>query len=191
MRRGYLIEAVAEQLDHRRHHALERGRAGQIFEPADGRRRAQILAALRQPTDRHLEGGIGAQHIAVVAVGIARRDQQGSIPDHLRKLVPHPVRVARIFEAGSQPFGDPKPLLDGRQQQDAGIRGEPTAIETDMHRLARDGWQTRQNPRTLVHGGRELRWPRVIRLQQPNYTEIQRLIPIPPSISAYPVNFSG
>jgi hypothetical protein len=28
---GYLLEAVAEQLDHRRHHAFERGRAGQIF----------------------------------------------------------------------------------------------------------------------------------------------------------------
>ncbi len=43
---GNLFEAVAEHLDHRRHHALERGRAGQVLQPADGRLRAQIGAAL-------------------------------------------------------------------------------------------------------------------------------------------------
>jgi hypothetical protein len=160
---GHLIEAVAEQLDHRRHHALERGRAGQVFEPADGRLRAQISTRLRQPPDRHLERGIGLERVAVVAVGIARCDQQRAVADHLGQFVPHPVGVARVFEAGGQPFGDLEPLLDGRQQQDAGIRGEPSAVETDMHRLARDGWQTRQNPRTFVHGGRELRCLRMIR----------------------------
>ena len=55
----HLLEAVAEHLDHRRHHALERGRTGQVLQPADGRLRAQIGAALGQPPDRHLEGGIG------------------------------------------------------------------------------------------------------------------------------------
>jgi hypothetical protein len=71
--------------------------------------------------------------------------------------VPHPLRVARVFEAGGEPLGDLQPLLDSRQQQNTGIRGEPSAVETDMHRLAGDGWQTRQNPRTFGHGGRELR----------------------------------
>jgi hypothetical protein len=28
---------------------------------------------------------------------------------------------------------------------------------SDMHRLARHRWQTRQNPRTFPHSGRELR----------------------------------
>ena len=159
----HFLEAVAEQLDHRRHHALQRGRAGQVFQPADGRLRAQILAALRQSPDRHLEGGVGFERVAVVAVGIPRRDQQRAVSDHLGQFVPHPVRVAPVFEAGGQPLGDFEPLLDGRQQQDAGIRGEPSTVETDMHRLARDGWQTRQNPRIVPHGGRELRWPRLIR----------------------------
>ncbi len=92
---GHLLEAVAEQLDHRRHHALERGRAGQVLQPADGRLRAQIVAALRQPPDRHLEGRIGFERVAVVAVGIARRDQQRAVADHLGKPVPHPFRIAR------------------------------------------------------------------------------------------------
>jgi len=116
MRRGtWSKQAVAEQLDHRRHHALERGGAGQVFEPADGRLRAQVLAALRQPAHRHLEGRIGFERVAVVAVRIARRDQQRAIADHVGQFVPHPVGVARVFEAGCQPLGDLKPLLDGRQ----------------------------------------------------------------------------
>ena len=153
----YLLEAVAEQLDHRRHHAFERGRAGQVLQPADRRLRAQIVTAFRQSPDRHLEGGVGFERVAVVAVGIARRDQQGAIADHLGKPVQHPVRIARIFEASRQPIGDLEPLLDRRQQQYPGIRGQPPAVKSDMHRLAGDRWQTRQNPRTFVHGGRELR----------------------------------
>ena len=188
---GYLVEAVAEQLDHRRHHAFERGRAGQVLQPADGRLRAQIGAALRQPPDRHLEGGIGFERVAVVAVGIARRDQQGAIADHLGQPVQHPLRVAPVFEASRQALGDLEPLLDRRQQQYPGVRGQPPAVKGDMHRLARHRWQTRQNPRTFVHGGRELRWLRLIRLQQPNHTRNQRFIPLPPSLLASPMNFSG
>ena len=179
----HLLEAVAEHLDHRRHHALERGRAGQVFQPADGRLRAQIGAALGQPPDRHLEGRIGAQRVAVVAVGIARRDQQGAVADHLGKRMPHPVRRARVLDAIGQPLGDPKPLLDRRQQQYPGIRGQQAAIESDKCTgLPATGWQTRQNPRTFVHGGRELRCLRMIRLQQPNHTRIQRLMSLPPAL---------
>lgn len=35
--RGDLREAVGEQVDHRRHHALERELVGQVLQPADGR----------------------------------------------------------------------------------------------------------------------------------------------------------
>jgi hypothetical protein len=119
--------------------------------------RAQILAALRQAADRHLEGRVGFERVTVIAVGIARRDQQRPVADHLGNPVPHPFRVARVFDAGGQAVGELEALLDRRQQQDTGIRGQPAAVESDMHRLAGDGWQTRQNLRTIVHGGRELR----------------------------------
>jgi hypothetical protein len=157
------FEAVAEQLDHRRHHALERGRAGQVLQPADGRLRAQIFAAFRQPPDRHFKCRIGSERVAVVAVGIAGRNQPRAIPDHLSKLVRHPIGIARIFEAGGEAFGNLEPLFDCRQQQYSAIRGQPTAVKPDMHRLTRHRWQTRQNPRTFPHGGRELRWLQLIR----------------------------
>jgi hypothetical protein len=187
----HLFEAVAEHLDHRRHHALERGRAGQIFQPTDGRLRAQIGAALGQPPDRHLEGRIGAQGIAVIAVGIARRDQQGAVSDHLGQRMPHPFRRARVLDAIGQPLGEPKPLLDCRQQQYPGVRGHQAAIKRQVHRLARDRWQTGQNPRTFVHGGRELRCLRMIRSEKPNHTRIQRLMSLPPALSRHSVNFPG
>jgi len=148
----HLIKAVAEQLDHCRHHALQRGRTGQVFQPADGRLRAQIGTALGQPPDRHLEGGIGFERVAVIAVGIARRDQERAIADHFGQLVPHSVRVARVLQARGQPLGELEPLFDHGQQQDAGIRGQPAAVERDMQRLTAHGWQTRQNPRILPHG---------------------------------------
>ena len=153
----HLGKAVAEQFDHRRHHALERSRAGQVFQPADRRLRAQIGAAFRQPPDRHFEGRIGFERIAVAAVGIARRNQQCAVPDHLGQPVHHPFRVARIFDAGGEACGNLEPLFDRRQQQYPGIRGQTAAVEGDLHRLAADRWQTRQNPRSLIHGGRELR----------------------------------
>jgi hypothetical protein len=108
---------------------------------------------LRQPPDRHRERAIGVECVAIVAVGIAHRDRQGAIADHLGQVVPHPVRVARVVEARRQPFGDLEPLLDGRRQPDAGIRSEPPAIETDRNRLAAERWQTRHNPRPSALAG--------------------------------------
>ena len=54
-----------------------------------------------------------------------------------------------------------------------------------------DRWQTRQNPRTVVHGGRELRWSRLTWLQQPNHTRNQWFKPLPPPSSCRPMNFPG
>jgi hypothetical protein len=77
---GNLVEAVAEQLHHRRHHAFECGRARKVLQPADGRLRAQLLAALRQPPDRHLERGISTQRVAVVGPGLRRGRLRDSPP---------------------------------------------------------------------------------------------------------------
>src|SRR6476646_8684981 len=75
--------------------------------------------------------------------GIARRDQQGAVADHLGQPMPYPIRITRVFEAGGQPFSDLEPLLDGGQQQDPGIRGQPAAIESDMPGFAFHRWQAR------------------------------------------------
>jgi hypothetical protein len=67
-----------------------------------------IGAAFGQPSD-------GTERIAVVNVGIARRDQQRAVADHLSNGMPHPFRVARVLDAIGQARGDPQPLFDCRQ----------------------------------------------------------------------------
>ncbi len=113
----HLGEAVAEQLDHRRHHPLERDRPGQVLEPAHGRLGAQLGAALGQPADRHLEGRIGAQGVAVVGILVAGRDQQGAEADHLGEPVLDPLGRPRVLEAARQALGDAEATLDLGQDQ--------------------------------------------------------------------------
>src|SRR6266700_7362650 len=50
-----------------------------------------------------------AERVAVVAVGIARCDQQCPVADHLREVVPHPLGRARVLDAIRQALGDPEP----------------------------------------------------------------------------------
>jgi hypothetical protein len=177
---GHLFEAVAEQLDHRRHHALERDRTGQVLKPRHGRLGTQIGPRLRQPADRHLEGWIGFQPITVIAVGIARRDQQGAVADHFGERMPHPFRRARVFDTRRRPVGNPHPLLDRREQQYPSLRGHLAAVESRVHRLAR-----------FVHGGRELRSLPLIRSEKPNHTRIRWLMSFPPAPLPDLANYPG
>jgi len=107
---------------------------------------SRFQAGLRNPLDTAMEAatvimGIEQREllravnpIGVVrrarAVGIASRDQQRPIADHLRQPVSHPLGRARILALGrarildaiGQALGDPEPLLDRRQQQYSSIR---------------------------------------------------------------------
>ena len=100
---------------------------------------AELGAALGQPADRHLEGRVGTQGIAVVGILVAGRDQQGAKADHLGKRVLGALGRARVFEAARQTLGDPEVTLDIRQHQHATVRGQPSGIERDLHGLAGDG----------------------------------------------------
>jgi hypothetical protein len=135
----HLLKAVAEQLDHRRHHPLERCRAGQVLQPAHGRLRAQILPALGQPADRHLEGRVDPQRAAVIGIRVAGRNQQHAEADHVGQGVTDPFRRPGVGEAACQPLGEPEPALDLGQQQNACVRGQPAAVEAEVDRLAADG----------------------------------------------------
>jgi hypothetical protein len=104
-----------------------------------GRLRAQLGAGLGQAADRHLEGRIVAQGVAVVGVLVAGGDHQGTKADHLGEPVAHPLGCPRILDAARQPIGEAEPALDLGEHQDAGVRRQPPAVEGDAHRLAGDG----------------------------------------------------
>jgi hypothetical protein len=111
---------------------------GRFSQPGHGRLRAEIGSGLGQAADRHLEGRILAQQVAVIGIRIARRDRERAEPDHLRHLVADLIRGAGILDAARQPFGDPQPMFDFGQQQNAAIRRQPTAIKASDNRLAAD-----------------------------------------------------
>jgi hypothetical protein len=187
-RRG---KAVAKQINHCRHHALERDRAGQVLQPADGWLRAQIGAALGQAANRHLERRIAPQRVAVVAVGIAAGDQQGAEADHLGERVAYGRRIAWVVDVSCQPFGDAEPPLDLGEQQHAGIGGQSAAVEGQPHRLAADRWQTAENRITVDHGGRALRCRVVTPARHQNHARFQRSVQRPPLRSAKQMNYPG
>jgi len=72
--------------------------------------------------------------------GLARRDQQGAVTDHLSKPVQHPVWIARVSDAGCQPIGNPVSLLDSPPAATS-RRCEPPVVKGHMHRLASQRWE--------------------------------------------------
>ena len=98
------------------------------------------------------------------------------------------VALALNGTAGIQASGKRPPSYIAKFPTSMGRPVQQGAVETDIHRLAGDRWQTRQNPCTFVHGGRELRCLRMIRLQRPNYAPNQWLVMLPPTSSCSPVN---
>jgi hypothetical protein len=135
----YLLETVAEEVDHRIHHADERGLCRQVLQAAHRGPRAAFGARLGQLAHRLLESGIIPQGVAVFGIQVTGGDQQSPVADHLGKAMPRPPWRPWIGDAASQPLGDAEPPLDLGQHQHAGIRSQPPAVESKMNRLARDG----------------------------------------------------
>jgi hypothetical protein len=50
----------------------------------------------------------------------------------------HPLRRPRVLDAARQPLGQAELAPDPRQQQHAGVRGQPAAVEGNVNRLATD-----------------------------------------------------
>ena len=109
-----------------------------ILQPRYCRLRAQLPIDGRK-IQRHLEHRIAAQRIGVVAVLVAGADHQQSKTDDVRQAVRDLIGRARIDHAGGEPIGDPKPLFDFAQRQNAAIRRQQAAVKFDHDRLAGSG----------------------------------------------------
>ena len=79
-----------------------------------------------------------AQGIAIVAVLVAGDDRQHPEPDDLGQRVIDPGRGARVDQAAGQTIRQTQALFDLAEQKQASVRGQHTAIETDIQRLAVD-----------------------------------------------------
>ncbi len=59
-----------------------------------------------------------------------------------------------IRKAARQSFGDTEASLRHRQQHDAAVRSQTTAVEICRDFLTRDGWKRERREIVVCHGGR-------------------------------------
>ena len=132
--------------------AQQRPQVGEIFQPRDGRLRAQPLAR-GQAIERQLEHRIGAQCVGVVAVLVAGGDHQHAKPDDLRQAMHDLLRRSRVLQTAGQAVGQTQPAFNLAQRQQAPFRGQPATVKTGDHGLALHWWQTGEKRRNINHGG--------------------------------------
>ena len=74
--------------------------------------------------------------------------------DHVGERVRNPGRSAPIWKRRGEPVGDPQTALGHRQQHDAAVRRETTAVEIRCDFLAGYGWKRERQDRNVGHGER-------------------------------------
>ena len=132
---GHNRKAVAIEFQHRLAHAIEVRPLRQVFDARDGRLRAQRRPRDRRPVQRHLEGGIVPQHVAIVAIRIAGHDRQHAKPQDFIKGMRDLAGLPRIVQASRQAVRQIQPPFDVLEQQDTTIgRGAPS-VDHDRNRL--------------------------------------------------------
>ena len=125
-----------------------------ILQPRQRRLRTKIAARVGQPPAGELERWIGAQKIQIVGVLVAAGNGEDAGADHVGERVGDPRGITTIRKATRQSFGDAKASLRHRQQHDAAVRGQATAVEIGCDFLARDGWKRERQEIIVCHGGR-------------------------------------
>jgi hypothetical protein len=130
---------------------LQRGR---ILQPPQRRLRTKIAARIGKPPAGQFERWIGAQKIQIVGILIAAGNGEDAGADHIRERVDDPRGLTTIREAARQSLGDAKAALRHRQQHNAAVRGQATAVEIGCNFLARDGGKGERQEFIVCHGGR-------------------------------------
>jgi hypothetical protein len=128
-------ETVAIQVEHRLTHAIELRPPRQVLDARDGRLRAQRWTRDRRPVQRHLEGGIVAQHVAVVAIRIAGHDCQHAKPQDFMQRMRDLPGLPRIMQARHQTVRQVQPPFDVLEQQDTSIGRGASSVDQDRNRL--------------------------------------------------------
>ena len=130
-----LPERGTVEIDHRPPHGDQLANAGEVLQATDRRLGGEIATRWERILG-HLEHGIGAQAIGVVAVLVAGGDHLHAKADHVGEAVDDLVRRARIVKARRQALGDAQPPIHLRQRDHAAVRRQQAAVETGDHGLA-------------------------------------------------------
>src|SRR4051812_16119405 len=130
-------EALAVVVDQGTAHAQQGVPVRQVLGPRHSGLRTQV-AMLRQPIHRQLEQRISPQTVGVVAVLVAGGDHQHAEADDLIEPVHDALGRPRVTDARGKTPGDPQPLLDLPQDQQATIGRHQLAVEARLDRPTAD-----------------------------------------------------
>jgi hypothetical protein len=149
-----LGETPAEAVHQRRRHSRRLDARRHVLQPAHGRLRAQVLAALRRPPHRQLEQRVRAQGVAIVGIAITAGDGQHAEAEHPGKPVGDQCRVAPIPDTTGQKLRQAEAAFRLAQQHQAAIRGDQASVEGRRHFLAANCWKIEGKKGIVSHGGR-------------------------------------
>ncbi len=91
--------------------------------------------------------------IEVVGVLVAAGDGEDAGAQDVGDAVRDTLRLARVADQRRQPLDDTQAALGGRQQHDAAIGGQPSAVKGSGDFLASDGWKAERLNRIVGHRG--------------------------------------
>ena len=115
--------------------------------------RGQIGATVRQPVACHLERGIGAQRVEVVAVRVAARDGEHTRAHHVGDGMADLSGIAIIREQSGQGVDQAKAPVGGGEQEHTAVRTDRATIERGGDFLLADVWQRERKQGIVISGG--------------------------------------
>jgi hypothetical protein len=101
----------------------------------------QVIAALGQTAAGQLEGGVAAQIVEVVGIGVATGNGEDAAAQDIRHRVGDQGRMAMVGNDRGQGVDQAKPLVGPGQQQNAAVGTDPPAVKCGGHLLLADTWQ--------------------------------------------------
>ena len=115
--------------------------------------RGQIDTAFRQPPTGHLEGGILAQIVQVIGIGVAARDGEDAFTQHVRHGMGDLGWVPVIRDQRRKRVDQTKTLVGAGHQQNTTIGTDRATIERGGDLLLADIWQREWEQGIISDGG--------------------------------------
>jgi len=128
--------------------------ANAVLEARKCRLACQRGAVDRVATDEHLVDGIICQASGVVAIGVAARHREHSLPNELGDLVGDLGGITSVFDASGQAFGQPQSLIGGFQKHRTPVRTAMVLVEPGDDGLGKKFWKNHTLCRSICSQGK-------------------------------------
>ena len=117
-------------------HAQQVAGADGVLEAGESGLGGEVAGGVGVAPEQHLEDGIGAQAVGVVAVEVAEGDAEDALAQHVGEGMLDAGAEAGVAEAGDEGGGEAQQLVAGREQGGAAVGAGQGGVELGDDRLA-------------------------------------------------------